>query len=125
MPSKSFYMAIMLCAVACFGYMLFSTFWAQVPLIPRAVLFNNPEKMCVRISPDGQTLAYVAPYKKAMNVWIRTIGENNDKPITQSTNHILEFYWAYNNQYILFTQDKDANERFHVYRTDVKTMETV
>ena len=31
------------------------------PLIPRAVLFGNPDKVKPRISPDGKRLAYVAP----------------------------------------------------------------
>lgn len=97
----------------------------HVPLIPRVVLFGNPEKMHVRISPDGKTLAYLAPHKGAMNVWAKTIGRNDDQPITHTTSNILEFCWAYNNQYILFTQDKNADERFHVYRTNIKNQQTV
>jgi dipeptidyl aminopeptidase/acylaminoacyl peptidase len=97
----------------------------QVPLIPRTVLFNNPEKMRVRISPNGQRVAYLAPHKGAMNIWIKTIGEDNDQPITQSKSSILEFCWAYNNQHILFAQDNSADERFHIYRVDISTMERV
>ena len=32
-----------------------------VPLIPRQILFGNPEKAAARISPDGKRLAYLAP----------------------------------------------------------------
>jgi len=32
-----------------------------VPLIPREVLFGNPEKTEPKISPDGKHLAYIAP----------------------------------------------------------------
>ena len=31
------------------------------PLIPREVLFGNPEKAAAKISPDGRHLAYLAP----------------------------------------------------------------
>ena len=31
------------------------------PLIPREVLFGNPDKATPKISPDGKRLAYLAP----------------------------------------------------------------
>jgi hypothetical protein len=34
------------------------------PLIPREVLFGNPEKVSPRISPDGKRLAWIAPDDK-------------------------------------------------------------
>ena len=37
---------------------------ATVPLIPREVLFGNPERMGPRLSPDGERLAYLAPQER-------------------------------------------------------------
>lgn len=34
---------------------------AQSTLIPRSVLFGNPERSAPEISPDGTMLAYLAP----------------------------------------------------------------
>ncbi|MEC8096625.1 MAG: hypothetical protein VX105_05255, partial [Cyanobacteriota bacterium] len=34
---------------------------ALPPLIPREVLFGNPEIMSVNLSPDGSWIAYLAP----------------------------------------------------------------
>ena len=31
-------------------------------LIPRRVLFGNPERISPRISPDASTLAWIAPH---------------------------------------------------------------
>ena len=42
---------------------------SYVPLIPREVLFGNPEKVAPRLSPDGERLAYLAPKDGVMNVW--------------------------------------------------------
>lgn len=92
----------------------------QVPLIPREVVFKNPEKICVRISPDGKLLAYLALHKGAMNIWVKAIGEDNDHPITQSKSSIFEFCWAYNDKNILFIQDSGADECFHIYKVDIK-----
>lgn len=46
------------------------------PLIPREVLFGNPERADPQISPDGTQLGYLAPVNGVLNVWIRTLGKN-------------------------------------------------
>ena len=51
-------------------------------LIPRSVLFGNPEKAYPTISPDGKNLAYCAPAGGALNVWVKTIGNDDDKAVT-------------------------------------------
>jgi len=43
------------------------------PLIPREVLFGNPERTSPEISPDGTQLGYLAPVDGVLNVWIRTL----------------------------------------------------
>ena len=39
------------------------------PLIPREVLFGNPDKTTVRLSPDGTQISYLAPVDGVLNVW--------------------------------------------------------
>ena len=38
-------------------------------LIPRRVLFGNPERVAPHISPDASTLAWIAPHEGVLNVW--------------------------------------------------------
>jgi hypothetical protein len=52
------------------------------PLIPREVLLGNPDKASPRISPDGKRLAYLAPVDGVLNVWVRTLGEEDDRAVT-------------------------------------------
>ena len=40
------------------------------PLIPRDVLFGNPDKASPKISPDGKRLAYLAPDEGVLHVWV-------------------------------------------------------
>ena len=47
-------------------------------LIPRTVFFGNPDKAMVKISPDGKRLSYLAPHNDVMNVWVQTVGEQDD-----------------------------------------------
>ena len=62
------------------------------PLIPREVLFGNPVKDYPQISPDGNMLAYLAPSKDGvLNVWIKTIGKEDDHILTHNLRPIYKF----------------------------------
>ena len=99
---------------------------AQLPtLIPRTILFGNPEKVLPAISPDGKLLAYVAPDQGVMNVWARTIGQTDDHVITADRKRgISVFYWQPDSASILYTQDQNGDENWHLYQTNVQTRET-
>jgi dipeptidyl aminopeptidase/acylaminoacyl peptidase len=89
-------------------------------LIPRTVLFGNPEKIRARISPDGKRLAYVAPLDGVLNVYVKTIGEDNDRPVTADKNRgIYEYFWAYDNNHLMYLQDKDGDENWRLYAVDL------
>ena len=45
----------------------------MVDLIPRDVLFGNPERISPHISPDGTRLAWIAPRDGVLNVWVAPI----------------------------------------------------
>jgi len=92
------------------------------PLIPRDVLFGNPDKASPRISPDGKRLAYIAPDEGVLNVWVRTIGQQDDRAVTKDRNRgIRAYFWAPNNKHILYVQDKGGDENWHVYAVDLET----
>jgi dipeptidyl aminopeptidase/acylaminoacyl peptidase len=95
------------------------------PLIPRTVLFGNPEKVGPQLSPDGCYLAYLAPDKKnVLQVWLRTVGKDDDRVLTADKKRgIRTFSWAYDGQHLLYKQDKGGNENFHVHAVNLKTGE--
>ena len=98
----------------------------DVPLIPRQVLFGNPDKIGVELSYDGRFLSYVAPVAGVLNVWV---GPADDpaaaQPVTQDTSRGIRSYsWAYTNSHILYTQDRDGDENYRLYRVDVTTGDT-
>lgn len=92
------------------------------PLIPREVLFGNPDKASPKISPDGQRLAYLAPDEGVLNVWVRTVGKNDDKAVTKDRQRgIRMYFWAHDNKHILYMQDKAGEENWHVYAVNLTT----
>jgi len=98
----------------------------KATLIPRKVLFGNPEKATARFSSDGRWLAFLAPVDGVLNVWVGPIDKPGEaKPVTKDKDRgIRRYFWAYTNRHILYTQDEDGNENDHVYAVDVETLET-
>ena len=85
------------------------------PLIPRDVLFGNPEKAAPAISPDGVRLAYLAPSNGVLAVWVRTIGRNDDRVVASDPNRpIRNVTWAPNSLSVLYAQDKNGDENSHI-----------
>jgi dipeptidyl aminopeptidase/acylaminoacyl peptidase len=93
------------------------------PLIPRETLFGNPDKAGVRISPDGKHLSFLAPVNNVLNVWVGPLSDpSKAKPVTKDTKRGIRIYfWAYTNKHILYMQDTDGDENWHVYRVELQT----
>jgi dipeptidyl aminopeptidase/acylaminoacyl peptidase len=96
------------------------------PLIPRDVLFGNPDRAAPKISPDGKRLAYLRPDdNNVLQVWVRTIGKDDDAPVTADPKRgIRQYYWAYDNKHLLYLQDADGDENDHLYAVDPQTKKT-
>lgn len=106
--------------------LLVSMAGAQQPeLIPRAVLFGNPEKMSPQVSPDGKQLAYIAPQNGVLNVWVRPLAGGEARVVTADKKRgIREFFWRPNVKHIIYPQDRDGDENWHLYLVDVNSGET-
>ena len=96
---------------------------AGVPLIPRSALFGNPDKVQARISPDGKYISFIAPRDGVLNVWLAERGKlDAAKPITNDRKRgIRQHFWAFDNRHVLYLQDDDGDENFHVHAVDVVT----
>lgn len=95
---------------------------SQQELIPRKVLFGNPSRMAPKLSPDGQRLAYIAPDEGILNVWVRTVGKEDDRVVTQDRDRgIRTYFWAPNNRHLLYLQDSGGNENWRLHGVDLET----
>lgn len=98
---------------------------SQSSLIPRSVLFGNPERTSPQISPDGTMLAYLAPDQGVLNVWVRTLGQSDDHVITNDRKRgIRAYFWQYDSKNILYRQDQNGDENWHIYQTNVASKQT-
>ena len=78
-----------------------------------------------KFSPDGKFLAYIAPDKGVLNVWVRTVGKTDDHVVTNDRDRGIRYYgWAYNNTDLVFIQDKGGDENWHLYAVEIATKKT-
>src|ERR1700728_3964142 len=108
----------------------------MVDLIPRSVLFGNPERTSPEISPDGGSLAWIAPRDGVLNLWVAPAGGKGGegglsgvdwaaaRPVTEDTDRgIRAFAWARDGQHVLYVQDVGGDENWRLYDVDPRTLE--
>ena len=93
----------------------------EVPIIPRKVLFGNPDKIQPSLSPDGVHLAFLAPVDGVLNIWVGPADDPDAaRPVTHDRGRgIQEYFWAYTNKHILYIQDRDGDENWRIYSVDI------
>lgn len=106
--------------------MNYSTTATQKNLIPKEILFGNPEKSSPRISPDGLKLSYLAPSKGVLNVFVIDLQTGMDQVITSDKDRgISSYYWHFDSQHIFYIQDIKGDENWQLFRTNIQTKETI
>nr|WP_295375192.1 S9 family peptidase [Pseudoxanthomonas sp.] len=97
-----------------------------VELIPREILFGNPERSNVQISPDGRYLSWVAPVDGVANVWVAPADNPAQaRAITaDKARGIRQYFWSYRADTLLYLRDTGGDEDFHLYAVDLKSGES-
>lgn len=94
----------------------------SVPLIPREILFGNPTYASPTLSPDGKFLAYLAPSEdlNVLNVFVRnTFDSSTARQVTDDKSRgIRSVTWAEDSKTILYMQDFEGDENFHLWAID-------
>ena len=98
--------------------------------LPRLIdvqeFFADPAFSGATISPDGTKIAYLAPARGRTNVWVRALDEEHADAVcvTHDTRRgIKTYYWTDDPRWLLYRQDTDGNEDWHLYRVDLEAPE--
>ncbi|MBY0585579.1 S9 family peptidase [bacterium] len=98
-----------------------------VPLISRDILFGNPDRSNVRLSPDGQTLAWISPSEGVLNIWVApALSPQKARVVTNDRKRgIRTFDWAYTSQHLIYQQDEGGDENFQLFSVDLTNDKTI
>jgi hypothetical protein len=98
--------------------------------------FGLPTRSRALLSPDGTRVAYLAPWRDRLNVFVRGLDSDwatpDDEPddgpdaetpdarrITSDTRRNIDtFFWSADGRYLLFLQDTAGDENWHLHRVD-------
>jgi len=110
------------------GYFLYKKHEKQsmdIQLIPREVLFGNPERAQVRLSSDGKYLSYLANLDGVLNIFVANIGTPHEcSPVTKDTGRgIRQYFWLYDNQHIAYLKDDGGDENWRIHIVNLSTKE--
>ena len=93
----------------------------QPPIIDRTAFFGEIQIAGAQISPDGQYLSFLKPYKGTRNIWVKKAGEpfSAARPVShEATRPVRQYFWSRDSKYILYAQDAAGDENFNVYAID-------
>ncbi|CPZ95254.1 Probable peptidase [Mycobacteroides abscessus] len=95
-------------------------------LITVEEFFAPPVRASASISPDGTMIAYLAPRKNRLNVWVQGIGSTEARCVTHDeTRSVTGFFWGDDPRWLLYVQDSGGDENWHLYRVDLNTPDAV
>ncbi len=95
-------------------------------LIPVEDFFAPPVRAGATISPDGTRIAYLAPWKNRLNVWVQPLDSDEQvRCVTaDETRTVLNYEWTDNPRWLLYLQDNGGDENWHIYRVDLDDPDT-
>jgi dipeptidyl aminopeptidase/acylaminoacyl peptidase len=90
-------------------------------IIDREILFGDPELSGAKLSPDGQYIAFMKPWKNTRNIWVKKTNEPFSSArlmTTETARPVAGFLWTRDAKFIVYVKDKDGDENFNVYAVD-------
>src|SRR5208282_522243 len=93
----------------------------QPPIIDRKLFFGEIQIAGAQISPDGQYLSFLKPYKGTRNLWVKKTSEpfSAARPVSaEATRPVRGYFWSRDSKYLLYAQDAGGDENFNVYAVD-------
>lgn len=95
------------------------------PLIPRSVILEESERGNPVLSPDGTLIAYSAPHRGVVSLWVKTVGKSDDRVVTEEADEaIYSCFWQADGKHLLYLKDTDGDENTHLFQTDIRTRQT-
>jgi dipeptidyl aminopeptidase/acylaminoacyl peptidase len=92
-------------------------------LVPRTVLFGNPDHMAPAVSPDGSRIGWVAPEDGVLNVWVGPLdGSAPARAVTHDRDRGVRTYmFCHDDRHLVYLQDTAGDESWRLYVLDLES----
>jgi dipeptidyl aminopeptidase/acylaminoacyl peptidase len=77
--------------------------------------FRKPDKVLVRLSPGGGYLAYMGPYERRLNVFVKELKSGETRRLTEATERDIAGYAWVSDERLIYVQDRGGDENFRLY----------
>jgi len=84
-------------------------------MIPLEDFFRKPERVAVRLSPRGDRLAWLAPWERRLNLFVRDLESGETRRVTAARERDLGGYTWVNNSRLVYVQDSGGDENFRLH----------
>ncbi|BBX09715.1 S9 family peptidase [Mycolicibacterium aichiense] len=83
--------------------------------------FKPPVRAAASISPDGTRVAYLAPWRDRLNIWVQGLNDGAEprRVTADETRSVLHFSWTDDPRWLLYLQDAGGDENWHIMRVDL------
>ncbi|MFG0327291.1 MAG: S9 family peptidase [Phycisphaerales bacterium JB037] len=92
-------------------------------LIPRETFFGSPTRSRVRLSPDGRSFAFVAPFEGVANLWTAPV--DHPEKVTPATREpapgVITYAWSASGEHLVYLVDPDTNENWQARSVELAT----
>ncbi len=86
--------------------------------IPLRDFFRNPEKSTFQISPDGNSISFLQPYRNRRNVFVQPRAGGPAVRVTGETERDVTGYFWKGSRRIVYLKDFKGDENYHVVSVD-------
>ena len=84
-------------------------------MIPLEDFFRKPDKVMLRLSPGGDYVAYLEPYRRRLNLVVQDLRGGAAKRVTEATERDLGGYYWVSDDRLIYVQDKGGDENYRLY----------
>lgn len=87
--------------------------------IPLRDFFRNPEQSRFQVSPDGNSISFMQPYKNRMNVFVQPRAGGPVVRLTSETERDVAGYFWKGSRRIVYVKDFKGDENYHVVSVNI------
>ncbi len=96
------------------------------PVIPRSIIWADPQLSMVKISPNGKSLSYLAPFQGNLNLWLAPVDDwQTPKSVSSSQHPLRDYWWAKTNDHLLYIHDTFGDENWQLHAFQLSTGKTM